>query len=229
MTDVLKTPEKKIIRRALVAAAYATLEREGWKVGRARGRGVKGRVREITKDGKTQLAAIRTSQDHWIAFPRNQSPRNQQDTKWVTLADVDVVVAAAVDDPTQPKFAQVHIFDAKDLRERFDRSYAARRKAGHTIPVGRGMWVSLYYPDSDDPVNRVGGGIGLDHPPIARMPLDESASTSVGGRPPAMPPTSYAAAGDDDDFEPLTIPEAKARLARTLGVEPAAIRITVEG
>ena len=141
MTDVLNTPEKKAIRRALIAAAFATLEREGWKVGRGKG-GVKGRVREITKDGQTQLAAIRTSQDHWIAFPRNQFPRSQRDTKWVTLADVDLVVAAAVDDPTQPKFAQVHIFDAKDLRERFDRSYAARRKAGHNIPVGRGMWVS---------------------------------------------------------------------------------------
>ena len=67
----------------------------------------------------------------------------------------------------------------------------------------------------------VGAGAGSAHPPIARVPLDEAGGVAAtnGGTPPA----------DDDSLAPLTIPEAKARLARTLGVDPAAIRITVEG
>jgi hypothetical protein len=219
MTDVLKTPEKKRIRRALIAAALAVLNKEGWKVSQE-GSKVKGRVRQITKNGRTHLAAIRTSQDGWIAFPRNR-----KDTKWVTLSDVEVVVAASVDDSAQPKFAQVHIFDAKELRDRFDRAYAARRKAGHSIPVGRGIWISLYLQESEDPVNRVGAGIGLEHPPVGLIPLDEQPA-SGGGRPPVTPPS--ATAGDSDDFEPLTIPQAKERLARTLGVDPGSIKITVE-
>src|SRR5438034_4859928 len=138
MANVTKTPEKKRIRRLLVNAALSTLEKEGWKVARVRGGG-KGRVRRITRGNKNLLAAIRTSQDEYIAFPRTDD-----DSAWATLSEVDVVVAAAVDDARNPKFAQVHIFDAGDLRQRFDRAYAARRAAGHTIPVGRGVWVSLY-------------------------------------------------------------------------------------
>src|SRR5690349_6749357 len=97
MANVTITPAKKRIRRILVNAALTTLEREGWKVAKVRGGG-KGRVRRITKGNKSLLAAIRTSQDEWIAFPRNDD-----DTAWVTLSDVDVVVAAAVDDPANPK------------------------------------------------------------------------------------------------------------------------------
>ena len=48
-------------------------------------------VRRITKNGASKLAAIRTSQDTWIAFMRNKD-----NTKWTTLADVDVVVVASV-------------------------------------------------------------------------------------------------------------------------------------
>jgi hypothetical protein len=221
MTDVLRTPEKKETRRALIRAAQEVLERQGYKVGKDKG-GVRGRVRQITKDGKTRLAAIRTSQDGWIAFPRDP-----KDRKWVTLNDVDVVVAAAID-PEQPRVAQVHMFDAKELRERFDKAYAARKKADHTIPPGRGMWVSLYLEESNDPVNRVGAGLGLLRKPIESVPLDQVAATQ-GHQHPSMAPAAVSASmKEDDDSAPLTIAQAKMRLARTLGVDPAGIKITVE-
>ena len=86
-------------------------------------------LRKITKDGKEQLVSIRTTQDTWIAFPRDKS-----NTRWVTLSDVDAVVAVSVDDPHDPKFANVHMIDGNEMRFRFDRAYAARLKAGHTIP-----------------------------------------------------------------------------------------------
>ena len=67
----------------------------------------------------------------------------------MTLSEVDAVVAVSVDDYYNPRFAQVHMIDGNEMRERFDRACAARLKAGHAIPLGRGVWVSLYLPDSD--------------------------------------------------------------------------------
>ncbi len=220
MANVTKTPEKKRIRQILVRAALTTLEREGWTVAKVRGGG-KGRVRRISKGGRSLLAAIRTSQDEWLAFPRNDD-----DTAWVTLSDVDVVVAAAVDDAVNPKVAKVHLFDGAELRERFDRAYAARRAAGHTIPIGRGVWVSLYHDETTDPPSRVGSGIGNAYPPLAQIPLTEMATLGA-GIPPSEPPSS-AKNDDTGNEQPLTIAQAKARLARTLGVDPGSIRITVE-
>ena len=219
MTDVSKTPEKKRIRKGLVAAALETLERNGWTVTRVTGMGT-GRVRRITKDGKTRLAAIRTTQDTWIAFPRTDD-----DTKWVTLSDVDVVVVASVDDPNNPKFANVHIVEAKEMRDRFDRAYAARLAAGHTIPLGRGVWVSLYQDEGTSPVQLVGAGAGIAHPPVARLPLDGVNAKEAGSS------VATAHRADDQSGEedkPLTIAEAKVRLARSLGVEPSSIKIIVE-
>jgi DNA-binding PadR family transcriptional regulator len=219
MTDIFKRPVKKEIRVQLVQAALQTLEDQGWKVAKVRGVG-KGRVRRITKNGKSRLAAIRTTQDTWIAFPRDDD-----DTKWVTLADVDVVVAVSVDDPPNPKFAQVHMIEAKEMRDRFDRAYAARLAAEHTIPVGRGMWVSLYDEEGTSPVQRVGAGAGLANPPIARVPLGSLGGHRGSGPTRPEEPTNRTV---EDDEEPLTIAEAKRRLAQTFGVDPASIKITVE-
>ena len=89
------------------------------------------------KGGVTKLVSIRTTQDTWIAFPRTE-----EDKGWRTLDDVDQVVAVSVDDRQNPKFAKVHILDGNEMRDRFNRAYAARKKAGHSIPIGRGVWVS---------------------------------------------------------------------------------------
>ena len=113
------------------------------------------------------------------------------------------------------------------MRDRFDRAYAARRKADHSIPLGRGLWLSLYNEEATDPVTKIGAGAGLVHPPVARVPLGE-AEMSSGGKPPVASPRSPSGASDDDSFEPLTIPQAKVRLARTLGVPESSVRITIE-
>src|SRR5262245_30293778 len=138
MTNVFATPVKVTRRDSLFQAGLDTLKRDGWKVERIPGFG-KSSVRRITKGGKRLKVAIRTTQDTWIAFPRTQD-----DKGWVTLSDVDVVIAVSVDDPDEPRFAQVHWIDAEEMRDRFDRAYAARMAAGHTIPLGRGVWVPLY-------------------------------------------------------------------------------------
>lgn len=220
MANVTDSPQKKAIRRALVNAATSTLEKLGWTVSKVKGAG-KGRVRRITKGGKSRLAVIRTTQDTWIAFSRDED-----DSKWVTLADVDLVVAVSVDDMDNPKFAQVHLIEAEEMLERFDRAYAARRAAGHTIEIGRGLWISLYHEDGQSPVNRVGAGVGLLHPPVARLPLVPV--TDSDGEPPITPPLAAMAMGADAPDEGLTIAEAKIAIAKKVGVHPSKVTITIE-
>ena len=213
MTNVRGTPEKGPRRDRLFHIGLETLSQHGWKVERIPGIG-KSSVRRITKAGKSQNVSIRTSQDTWIAFPRNSA-----DNGWVTLSDVEVVLAVSVEGGDDPKFAQVHMIEADEMRQRFDRAYRARIAAGYRIPLGRGVWVSLYHPDATDPVTHVGGGAGLDHPPIARIPLEpEKSNSDVIVETKAM----------DSRDKPLTIAEAKHRLAMTLGVDPSSIKITVE-
>lgn len=212
MTNVSATPEKVELRQALSAMAIQALERDGWEVTRVQGGG-KSSVRRITKGGVSKLVSIRTSQNTWIAFPRDK-----KDQAWGTLSEVDAVVAVSVDDADTPRFAQVHMIDADEMRDRFDRAYNARKAAGHSIPIGRGVWISLYHHEGQNPVNRVGAGAGLKHPPIARISLT----------------SGHDIARDADDhqmsdaMQPLTIAEAKEGLALTFGVSAANVKITIE-
>ena len=107
------------------------------------------------------------------------------------------------------------------MRKRFDRAYAARKKAGYTLPVGRGIWLSLYEKESTNPVTLVGGGIGLDYPPIAKVPLSGQELNSLSEEPDSDPVESMAGEA------PLTIAEAKRRLAMSLGVAESDIKITI--
>lgn len=215
MTNVYATPEKGRMRAVLFQAGLDALRKDGWTVEKA-GLG-KSSVRKITKGKDSRLVSIRTSQDCWVAFPRSAG-----DKGWLTLDDVDFVLAVSVDDKHMPREARAHLIPADYMRERYDRAYAARMAADYNIPVGRGVWLSLYDKDSKDPVTLVGAGAGLDHPAIHTVPLD--------GRAPVEPEAEAAAEeAAEDDEAPLTIAEAKRRLALTFGVDPSAVKITVEG
>lgn len=218
-------PRKTRTRRLLVDVCIQALERDGWVVTRARGVG-NSRIRRIAKDSKSKLVAIRTSQDRWIAFPRTRD-----DATWATLSEVDAVAVASLD-PDDPTYARIHLLDANDLQSRFDRAYAARRAAGHSIPRGRGVWIALYENEALDPPTLVGAGAGLATEAIARVALPGSDESMAAGvvppvSPPFAPTTEPARAGNSSEGR-LTIAEAKSRLARTLGVDPSSIKITVE-
>lgn len=226
MTNVFATRKKVDLRNVLFNLGTETLREQGWKVERVPGSG-KSSMRRISKGPESKIVSIRTTQDTWIAFPRDK-----HDKSWVTLSEVDIVVAVSVDDYYNPRFAQVHIIDGDEMRDRFDRAYAARLKAGHTIPLGRGVWVSLYFPDSDKTTSHVGGGAGLVHPPVKRVPLNSdgldrsSHSQTVGGGILDSPNSQDAEAGNGESS--LTISEAKRRLATALGVEPSQIKILID-
>lgn len=215
MTNVFTTPEKVSIRTRLFQVAEEALEKEGWKVERI-ARSGKASVRRITKGKIQKTVSIRTTQDTWIAFPRNPA-----DDAWATLADVDYVVASSVDNRDNPQFARVHLIEGDEMRARFDRAYAARKKAGYTMPIGRGIWLSLYDKEADNPVTLVGAGAGLDHPAIATVPLTGLEADS------AMEEADTLPAEDVQSEAPLTIAEAKRRLALSLGVSEADIKITI--
>lgn len=217
MTNVSATQEKLALRTQLFRAAEEALKKDGWRVERI-ARSGKSSIRRITKGKLEKTVSIRTSQDTWIAFPRTPDDRT-----WATLAEVDYVVASSVDSRDDPRFVQVHLIEGAEMRARFDRAYAARKKAGYTMPVGRGIWLSLYEEESSDPVTFVGAGAGLLYPAIAKVPLngEESGLTSK--------------ESDSQIFEgttnetPLTIAQAKRRLALSLGVSEADIKITISG
>lgn len=220
MANVYGTPEKGSMKAQLFKIAVEALEKTGWKVEREQGSG-KSSVRRITKGAESKLVSIRTTQDTWIAFPRLEGDRG-----WRTLDDVDAVVPVSVDDRHNPKFARVHIIDGDEMRARFNRAYAARIKAGHKIPIGRGVWVSLYLPEAKDPVSHVGAGAGLTFPPIAMVPLTPELIAAIEETSDADEAETHAI--EETEEAPLSIAEAKRRLAKTLGVDPANIKITVE-
>jgi hypothetical protein len=230
MTNVSGTPKKRATRRGLFTLGVQTLENNGWTVSRV-ARGGKASLRLITKGSESHKVSIRTSQDTWIAFPRKSDGSG-----WVTLDDVDYVVAVSVNDKHNPTEAKVHMIPGADARDRYDRAYDARKKAKHTLPSGRGIWLSLYEKDANDPVSHVGGGMGLAHPALAVHDLTKS------GLPSGDDAADDEVLNDDDEVDdgvttlattrppeaPLTIPEAKRRLAEALGVPETAIKITIE-
>jgi hypothetical protein len=200
MTDIFKDPEKHRRKKLLFHLGVQTLQKQGWTVEREKGLG-KSSVRRITKNGDSKLVAIRTTQDRWIAFPPNPDGKG-----WVTLDGVEAVVAVSLAPKTSSE-AWVHWLPAQEMRERFDVAYDARKKAGRVFPKRRGVWIPLYQRESDNPKNVgfVGGGAGLDHLPMAKVPLS-------GG----------------DGGGNLSIPDAKRRLAQSLGVAESSIKIIVE-
>ncbi len=210
MTNVFKRPEKKSRKSELFAFAVKALEDAGYTVERIERAG-KGSVRKIIKDGKSQVATIRTSQDAWIAFPRNR-----QDTGWKTLEGADVVVAASVDDKINPRYAKIHLIPAKEMTARFDRARDKKLKAGHVVPKNRGVWLSLYNEEAQEPVNLVGAGAGLKFPPIATFPLNGALSALTPVRSIMEPPN-----------ERFTIADAKRKLSAFYGVPEEAITISI--
>lgn len=227
MTNV-SAPGKVAVRNFLRTAAVKELEKLGYKVERIPRAG-KGSLRRLTKDGVSKTVTIRTSQDAWLAFPRNDD-----DTGWLTLEDADLVVVASLTHKDSA-LANIHLMDADDVRARFDRARAARLKAHHVMPAKRGIWISLYEEEASQPVSLVGAGAGLDprHRRLAEnLPVMVDGFEGPDGEAEDDPTEGLEPVGagePGDEHGPLTISEAKRRLALTFGVDPSAIKIIVEG
>ena len=200
------------LKRALLKSAVEALESPHTKVLRRVGSGPSAYI--VSEQNETNVPydaiepiTIRTSQTRWIAFTRDPS-----DSFWQVLTDAFTVIVSTVDNPLDPSYALVHKFDANDIVARMDRAYEALKKSGRIIKPGIGVWISLYDREQATPVQYVGAGAGIVSPPIAKVPLKK-----------------YFPSGfRDSSPDHLTIPEARRRLALTLGVPESAIRIAVE-
>lgn len=227
MTNIFKGPKKVELKYRLFEIGVEALENAGWTVTKEKGLG-KASVRRITKGKESLLASIRTTQDRWIAFPP------KPEGGWVTLDEVDVVVAVSVDGSIPPQEALVHWLPGKEMRKRFDQAAAARKKAGHEYPkpnMRRGLWVPLYIRDDGETARFAGGGAGLDHPEIARVRLDGEPPRHPSGVGASAPPPISGGPGlvGGAAEEPRSaIADAKRRLSAALGVSEDSIRIIIE-
>lgn len=166
MKNRLKEMGQSAAWHLMVRGAIKGAEQAGYLLKRQPGRGLSNTY-EVTKDGKTKVASVRTTQDRWIAFP----PLDKG-TRWKTLDDVELVLVSAVDNRENPQNVDVYLFPADEVRKRFDASYAARIKQGHTVRDDYGMWVMLDKGDNEVP-SQVGHSLALDYPAIARFSIDE--------------------------------------------------------
>ncbi len=199
-------------RRLLLSAGSALLVQLGYQVeDRSKGRRTRWHLR---RNGVLERADVRTTRDRWFACTRSD------DGRWPALEGVEKVVVIATDDRHRPSEIQLYAFPAAKVRQRLDAAHAARSDAGVKTNGGFSLWIGLDPTDSDRPT-RVGCGLGEEHPPIARRPLDD------GPPQPAPDPASGSMLGPPR----RTIAEVKAAAAREIadiaGVPPESVRIEV--
>lgn len=166
MANRLKEMGEAASWRLMVSAALEGAKAAGYAMKRQPGRGLSNTY-EMTRDGKTQIASVRTTRDRYIAFPPLDGGK-----KWKTLDTADVVLVSAVTDPADPQGVDVYLFPGDEVRKRFNASYAARIENGHTVRDDFGMWVMIDKGD-DQIVSQIGHSLAVDYPAIAHYTLDE--------------------------------------------------------
>lgn len=170
MENRLKSIGKSAAWHLMVGAALEGARRQGYALKKQPGRGLSNTY-EMTRDGKTVAASVRTTQDRWIAFPPLERGK-----RWKTLDDVQLVLVAAADNKDNPQNVNVYEFPADQVRKRFNASYAARVANGHSLPDNYGMWIPLDEGDDEIPT-QVGHSLAIDYPAIAHFSLDDLEAT----------------------------------------------------
>lgn len=85
------------------------------------------------------------------------------------------------------------------------------------------MWLSLYEKEQRDVPSLVGAGAGLDNPPVLRVPLGEKCEkTNPKSERSMSPETAETSNGR------LSISDAREQLAKTFGVDPSHVKISIE-
>jgi hypothetical protein len=212
--------EKGLILKEVAESLSETL---GYTLSRVPGRGLSN-VWNLQKDGKTQVAAIRTTRDRFIAFPPLEGGK-----KWKTLDDVGLVIVAATDSKKDPKQIEVYIFPATEVRKRFDASYAARIKEKHIVRDNFGMWLCLY-PDHRPTPSSVGSGIAKDYQRVGLYAVESvlaEAKALTWSDDADVEPTAGA-----EDEQPTTIAQvmeqARQRVAEIAGVRVEAVKLDLK-
>lgn len=192
MSNSFKQLSASVRWSVLVEGVKKAAQSKGYTMTRHPGRGLSN-IWDLTRNGETRVAAIRTTQDRAIAFP----PLDDGKT-WKTLSNVDRVLVGVVDHKEDPTKVEVYCFDAKEVRQHFDAAYKARVADGHIVRNNYGFWVSLD-PDDRNIASSVGAGLAAKHKPIAVYSLADLAASAAA--------SNVAIAGiDEDDDEPEAAP-----------------------
>lgn len=171
------------------------------------GQGIaKGQRVEFDDNGKRVRCVIKTSSGGRISFGR------RLDGTWSGLSECDRVVVVA---PTSLDGDNiiVSMFDQQVLKDAFEANLAAQKKAGmENVPC----WIAPFH-EKDRGVRGTGDGFG-----------DKALWTEP------MSETNRSVTKSDNSPRPgpvhgLTLAEAKEGLARTFGVRPDQIEITIRG
>lgn len=214
----------------LVNAALKAIEADGYTISRVPGRGLSN-IWNVEKNGKKQVAAVRTTRDRWIAFPPLEGGK-----KWKTLSDVDLVVVAAVDSKEDPQNVEVYLFPADDVRKRFNEAYAARTKAGQVHKDNYGMWVALDK-DKRGIASSVGSGIIDHYKRIANYSIDALLSDAEVEEDDAeLAVEEHAEERAEAESAPVRGPStigevmnfARRRIAEVAGVRPEAVKLDLK-
>lgn len=155
-----------ITRDMLIDAALKAVAEKGYAYKRRPGRGLSNTY-ELTKGNVTKIACVRTTKDRAIAFVPQEGGK-----RWKTLSESDLVLVSAIDSREEPRFIAVHLFDAREVTQRFDTSHKVRIKNGHKVEDDYGMWVPLDKADDTVP-SQAGHGLAADFPPIANYNIDD--------------------------------------------------------
>lgn len=188
MSNRLKEMGETASWRLMVSAALAGAKQAGYSMARQPGRGLSNTY-AMSKDGKTQIASVRTTRDRYIAFPPLDGGK-----KWKTLDTAELVLVSAVREVADPQSVDVYLFPGEEVRKRFDASYAARTENGHKVREDFGMWVMIDAGDDEIP-SQVGHSLAVDYPAIAHFTLDE---LEAGIEPDATQLAAEAAPETDD-------------------------------
>jgi hypothetical protein len=207
--------------KLMVSAATRGAAGTGCTLERVKGRGLSN-VWNVTRDGKTYKASIRTTRDRWYAFVPLANGK-----KWKTLDDVDLVIVAAVDSPESPENIEVYVFPADEVRKRFRAAHAARVKNGWTPRDDFGFWVGLDK-DPRDVAASVGTGIVDHYKPVATYSIE--ALLSEKSEP--MPGSGDNEAIRESEAKLATISEvmawARERVAKIAGVGINAVKLELK-
>ncbi len=170
------------------------------------GQGIAKGQRVEFQDGGPVRCVIKTSSGGRISFGRRPNGT------WSGLSECDRVVVVA---PTilDGEDIMVSMFDQQTLRDAFEANFAAQQKAGmEKVPC----WIAPFH-ERDRGVR--GTGDGFADKALWSEPLFSAAvpTNGISNQPSKNPPRG------------LTLAEAKEGLARTFGVSPDAIEITIRG
>lgn len=206
----------------LNSAVALALKDAGYELSRVPGRG-RSNVHQITRNGKTQVATVRTSRDRWIAYPPLDDGK-----RWKTLDDSDVVLISTVDDRYKPNNIEVYQLTKDAVRKAFDRAYAEKIKTGRVVTNNFGMWISLDKIDGRDDASAAGLLKGTK--PMAVYSVIDLLLVDKAGEPVVAP------SRDDADMEadagPATIAEAlalaRSYIAAIAGVSPEAVKLELK-